>query len=186
VIPVWDQYCLDDVRNDRYEQDVSRVECGAGDDVSAKGIGFRGGRSFGAFREESGTGGIGSEEDHGSVQREPGLPAVPSGHDNGFNPVRVYAEDLLIAANRGGVRATSRLYGRDWNAAAGFSDNQRISEAAFERTQGVISAGTEAMPESRNGETGACGIGRDANLGERSERSDADVRSNEEDRTRVG
>lgn len=174
------------MRNGEYEQDVSRVESGAVDDVSGNGIGFRRAGTFGTFREESSTGTIGSEEDPGSVQREPRLSAVPPHNDDGFDLVRVHARDLRITTNRGRMRATGRLYGRDRNAAAGFPNDQRFSEAAFERTQRIVSASIEVMPEGRNGEAGACGIGRDANLRKRSERPDGDLRSDEEERTRVG
>jgi len=101
IVRFWDQYRLDDVRNDRHEQDVSGLECGTADDVSADSVGFRAVGSPSAFREESRAGAAGAERDHGPVRREPRISP--------YHPAMMTA--LILYAYTQGIYASRRIAG---------------------------------------------------------------------------
>ena len=74
-----------------------------------------------------------------AVRRGAGLSALPPGDDDGAAAVCLLPGDLLVAADRAGLRGAGRLHGGDGDAAAGLPDDQRVSPAASGGAERVCS-----------------------------------------------
>src|SRR5262249_20677830 len=122
------------------------------------------------------------ERDRGQLHGGARLSPVSSGDDDRAVVICKRGGGVFVATDRAGLPRASGLHGVDGNAEAGFSDDQPIPAAAFGGDQETIPASVETVPKSRDGEAGACGLGRNQDPSECEQTRKYELRQDEKSR----